>query len=79
VAEKGICWTWSDRWRTLKTRGKAEVVRSGTGSARPARPAGTCGSQRDDVDRRCSNGTRRMTTTSMLALAVVGVLVVPAM
>jgi len=55
------------------------VVRSGTGSARLARPAGTCGSQRDDVDRRCLNGTRRMMTTSTLALAVVDVLVVSAM
>lgn len=61
----------------MKIRGKAEAARSGTGSARPARPApdGTCGDRwRDGVDHRCPDETRRTTKmlTSAFAVALVG-------
>lgn len=56
-----------------RTRGKAGAARSGTGSARLARPAaagGTCGDRCDDVDHRCPGETRRTTKTSTSALVV---------
>lgn len=53
------------------------MARLGTGSARPVRPAGTCGGRRDAVDHRCQDGMRRTTTT--LTSAPAGVLVVLAM
>lgn len=51
------------------------MARSGTGSARPARPAaagGTCGDRwrDDDVDHRCPDETRRTTKTSTSAPVV---------
>lgn len=60
-----------------RIQGRAGVVRSGTGSARPAaQPAaaagGTCGGRwsvlDDDVDHRCPGETRRTTRTSTSAL-----------
>lgn len=61
-----------------RTRGKAGAARSGTGSARLARPAaaaaaaagGTWGDRCDDVGHRCPGETRRTTKTSTSALAV---------